>query len=72
MMEMQATACVMWRITGTDRSGKAVEVHHHAMEVMHRLDNGEWVSFIDHPWGADASWAIDQLPCTDRGSHDRT
>ena len=41
-----------WRITGTDRSGKPVEVHHHAMEVMRRLDNGEWVFFIDHPWGA--------------------
>jgi ketosteroid isomerase-like protein len=49
-----------WRITGTDRSGKAVEVHHHGMEVMRRLENGTWVFFLDHPWGADASWAVDR------------
>jgi ketosteroid isomerase-like protein len=54
-----------WRIIGTDRSGKAIEVHHHGMEVMRRLDNGEWVFFIDHPWGADPSWAVDQPPRTD-------
>ena len=53
-----------WRIAGTDRSGKPVEVHHHAMEVMRRLDNGEWVFFIDHPWGADESWAVDRPPRT--------
>jgi ketosteroid isomerase-like protein len=40
-----------WRITGTDQDGKPLEVHHHAMEVMRRLPNGEWVFFIDHPWG---------------------
>jgi ketosteroid isomerase-like protein len=54
-----------WQITGTDRSGKAVEIHHHAMEVMRRLETGEWVFFIDHPWGADTSWAIDRPPRTD-------
>jgi ketosteroid isomerase-like protein len=54
-----------WRITGTDRSGKAVEIHHHAMEVMRRLGNGERVFFIDHRWGADPSWAVDQPPRTD-------
>ena len=42
-----------WRITGTDQDGKPIEVHHHGMEVMRRLPNGEWVFFIDHPWGAD-------------------
>ena len=41
-----------WRITGTDQDGKPIEVHHHGMEVMRRLPNGEWVFFIDHPWGA--------------------
>jgi hypothetical protein len=35
------------------------------MEVMRRLPNGEWVFFIDHPWGADTSWAIDQPPHTE-------
>jgi ketosteroid isomerase-like protein len=54
-----------WRITGADQSGKAIEIHHHAMEVMRRLDNGEWVFFIDHPWGADPSWAVDRPPRTD-------
>ena len=53
-----------WRITGTDRSGKPVEVHHHAMEVMRCMDNGEWVFVIDHPWGADESWAVDRPPRT--------
>jgi ketosteroid isomerase-like protein len=54
-----------WRITGTDRRGKPIEVHHHAMEVMRRLENGEWVFFIDHPWGADTSWAVDRPPHTE-------
>ena len=51
-----------WRITGTDQDGKPLEVHHHGMEVMRRLPNGEWVFFIDHPWGADPSWAVDRPP----------
>ncbi len=54
-----------WRITGTDGNGKPIEVHHHAMEVMRRLPNGEWVFFIDHPWGADSSWAVYRPPRTD-------
>ena len=54
-----------WRITGTDKDGKPIEIHHHAMEVMRRLPNGEWVFFIDHPWGADASWAVDRPPHTE-------
>jgi ketosteroid isomerase-like protein len=51
-----------WLITGTDQKGKPVEVHHHGMEVMRRLPNGEWVFFIDHPWGADESWAVKRPP----------
>jgi ketosteroid isomerase-like protein len=54
-----------WRIRGTDRSGNTVEVHRHAMEVMRRLENGEWVFFIDHPWGADASWTVDRQTRTE-------
>jgi ketosteroid isomerase-like protein len=54
-----------WRITGTDPHGKPIEIHHHGMEVMRRLPNGEWVFFIDHPWGADASWAVDRPPHTE-------
>jgi ketosteroid isomerase-like protein len=54
-----------WRITGTDQRGERIEIQHHGMEVMRRLDNGEWVFFIDHPWGADPSWAVDQPPRTD-------
>ena len=53
-----------WRITGKDKDGKPVEVHHHGMEVMRRLPNGEWVFFIDHPWDADDSWAVDRPPRT--------
>jgi ketosteroid isomerase-like protein len=51
-----------WLISGVDKSGKAVEVHHHGMEVMRKLPNGEWVFFIDHPWGADEAWAVDRPP----------
>lgn len=51
-----------WLISGVDKSGKAVEVHHHGMEVMRKLQNGEWVFFIDHPWGADEVWAVDRPP----------
>jgi ketosteroid isomerase-like protein len=53
-----------WLITGKDDDGKNVEVHHHGMEVMRRLPNGEWVFFIDHPSGADPSWAVDRPPPT--------
>jgi ketosteroid isomerase-like protein len=51
-----------WRITGRDQDGASIEVHHHGMEVMRRLPNGEWVFFIDHPWGADESWALERPP----------
>lgn len=54
-----------WLISGVDRDGNKIEVHHHGMEVMRKLDNGEWVFFIDHPWGADASWTIDRPPHSD-------
>ena len=54
-----------WLITGTDRNGKLIEVHHHGMEVMRRLPNCEWVFFIDHPWGADSSWAVARPPRTE-------
>lgn len=53
-----------WRITGIGRDGQPIDVHHHGMEVMRRLPNGEWVFFIDHPWGADASWAVERPPAT--------
>jgi hypothetical protein len=35
------------------------------MEVMRGLPNGEWVFFIDHPWGADASWSAERPPHTE-------
>ncbi len=47
-----------WRITGTGKDGKPIELHHHGMEVMRRQPNGEWRFFIDHPYGADSSWAV--------------
>jgi ketosteroid isomerase-like protein len=54
-----------WRITGTDGAGQPIEVHHDAMKVMRCLPNGEWVFFIDHPWGADPSWVIARPPRTE-------
>ncbi|RXF74054.1 YybH family protein [Hansschlegelia zhihuaiae] len=54
-----------WLITGRDRDGKAVEVHHHGMEVHRRGEDGEWYFFMDHPFGADPSWAIPRPPETD-------
>jgi ketosteroid isomerase-like protein len=54
-----------WLISGVGRDGKTIEVHHHGMEVMRKLPNGEWVFFIDHPFGADASWACDRPPHED-------
>jgi ketosteroid isomerase-like protein len=51
-----------WLITGTDADGDPIEVHHHGMEVTRHLPNGEWVFFIDHPWGADPSWAVARPP----------
>lgn len=54
-----------WLITGVDRNGKRIEVHHHGMEVHRRLSDGTWVFFIDHPFGADSSWAVDRPPYTE-------
>lgn len=51
-----------WLISGTGKDGKPIEEHHHAMEVMRKLPNGEWVFYIDHPWGADEVWAADRPP----------
>ena len=48
-----------WRIRGTDHHGAPIDLHHHGMEVMRRADDGTWQFYIDHPWGADPSWAID-------------
>lgn len=54
-----------WRIKGQNAKGNPVEVHHHGMEVHRRLPDGTWAFFIDHPFGADASWAIDAPPATE-------
>jgi ketosteroid isomerase-like protein len=47
-----------WLIKGVDADGRPVEVHR-------RLPDGTWVFFIDHPSGADASWAVKAPPPTD-------
>jgi len=54
-----------WLITGSDKDGKPVKIHHHGMEVHRRLPDGTWVFFIDHPSGADPSWAINAPPHTE-------
>lgn len=54
-----------WLITGVDQHGRHTEVHHHGMEVHRRLDDGTWVFFMDHPFGADPSWAVERPPRTD-------
>jgi ketosteroid isomerase-like protein len=54
-----------WRITGQDAGGNPIEVHHHGMEVHRKGEDGTWYFFIDHPFGADASWAIERPPQTD-------
>lgn len=54
-----------WRITGEDKDGRPVEVHHHGMEVHRRGPDGEWYFFIDHPAGADPAWAVARPPRTD-------
>jgi len=60
-----------WRITGTGKDGKPIELHHHGMEVMRRQPNGEWRFFIDHPYGADSSWAVpaERIPSSAPSGH---
>ncbi len=53
-----------WLIKGRDKDGKPTQVHHHGMEVHRKLADGTWVFFIDHPFGADAEWAVDAPPDT--------
>ena len=54
-----------WLITGQDKDGKRIEVHHHGMEVHRRGADGTWYFFMDHPFGADAHWAIERPPRTE-------
>jgi ketosteroid isomerase-like protein len=54
-----------WLIKGVDKDGRRIEVHHHGMEVHRRLADGTWVFFMDHPSGADASWAVKAPPHTE-------
>jgi ketosteroid isomerase-like protein len=54
-----------WKIAGTDKDGRPTIVHHHGMEVHRRLSDGTWAFFIDHPFGADASWAVEAPPTTE-------
>ncbi|MBY5589617.1 YybH family protein [Rhizobium leguminosarum] len=53
-----------WLITGKDRDGKPVEVHHHGMEVHRKGEDGTWYFFLDHPFGADPTWALSRPPAT--------
>jgi hypothetical protein len=50
---------------GRGQGRQADEVHHHGMEVHRRLQDGTWVFFIDHPFGADPFWAVDAPPRTE-------
>jgi ketosteroid isomerase-like protein len=54
-----------WLITGVDKGGSPIEVHHHGMEVHRRMKDGTWVFFIDHPFGADPDWAVATPPRTE-------
>jgi ketosteroid isomerase-like protein len=47
-----------WLITGENENGERVELHHHGMEVMRQIEDGTWVFYIDHPYGADSTWEI--------------
>ncbi len=40
-----------WLITGVDKDGRKIEVHHHGMEVHRRLPDGTWVFFLRPPFG---------------------
>jgi ketosteroid isomerase-like protein len=54
-----------WLIKGTAKDGSTTTVHHDGMEVHRRLPDGTWAFFIDHPFGADSSWAIAAPPPTE-------
>src|SRR5438445_8168861 len=54
-----------WLIKGVGADAKPTEVHHHGMEVHHRLPDGSWVFFMDHPFGADPNWAVEAPPHTE-------
>jgi ketosteroid isomerase-like protein len=54
-----------WLITGQDENGDPIEIHHHGMEVHRKGEDGTWYFFIDHPFGADANWAIPRPPHTE-------
>ncbi|MGY3619473.1 YybH family protein [Bradyrhizobium sp. USDA 10063] len=54
-----------WLIRGVGKDGRTIHVHHHGMEVHRRLPDGTWAFFIDHPFGADPSWAVAAPPPTE-------
>jgi len=58
-------AAAQARPATADKDGRPTEVHHHGMEVHRRLPDGTWVFFMDHPFGADPSWAVEAPPRTE-------
>jgi ketosteroid isomerase-like protein len=52
-----------WLISGKDAEGSPVEVHHHGRH--RKRPDGTSAFFIDHPFGADESWAIEAPPATE-------
>lgn len=53
-----------WLITGQDRDGQPIEVHHHGMEVHRRGADGTWYFLLDHLFEADPVWALPRPPRT--------
>src|SRR5262245_41025064 len=61
-----AMTCSRWLITGRGKDVKTIEIHHHGMEVHRKGVDGSWYFFLDHPSGADPTWAIPRPPATKR------
>lgn len=60
-----------WKIHGVDRHGQPIELHHHGMEVMRRSPDDRWQFYIDHPSGADPSWAVESPETAPRSKRGR-
>ena len=42
-----------WTLTGTDPTGKRLEMHGRSSDVLRRRSDGSWLIAVDNPWGPD-------------------
>lgn len=51
-----------WRVVRSEGGEERELLHHNGIEVSRQQPSGEWRLVIDHPWGADPSYTMPEIP----------